>query len=87
MAKSTALTKIMMVAVGRWQMLEQLEASLEQLNARQQLTNLVHAVLQVGDSIFVSILCHIRFFIVNVQKCHEWFKQNCLYYNYHYACV
>ena len=48
MAKSTALTKIMMVAVGRWQMLEQLEASLEQLNARQQLTNLVHAVLQVG---------------------------------------
>ena len=54
MAKSTALTKIMMVAVGRWQMLEQLEASLEQLNARQQLTNLVHAVLQVGDSIFVS---------------------------------
>ena len=53
-AKSTALTKIMMVAVGRWQMLEQLEASLEQLNARQQLTNLVHAVLQVGDSICVS---------------------------------
>ena len=45
-AKSTVLTKNMMTAVGRWGLMQQLDAAIEVMNARQQMYSLLHATTQ-----------------------------------------
>ena len=54
-AKSTVLTKSMMNAVQRWEMVQQLETAVERMNSQQQLNCLLHAALQWYYQVMVSI--------------------------------